>query len=141
VLPLPPVVRDGTLPTAQSSHGTHKFICEQLVAEYMRKGCPDGRSARLMTVAVRPGKPDAAASGFVFRDRPRDALAEIAGPAVAARVRFEADATIARIVGGWPARFESQRAARLGLRPDADFRSIVRQYISFMDTVMSARRT
>ena len=64
-VPLPAVVRDDTLPTPQNSYGTHKFVCEQLVAEYTRKGYIDGRSARLMTVAVRPGQPNAAASGFL----------------------------------------------------------------------------
>jgi D-erythronate 2-dehydrogenase len=64
-LPLPDVVSESTLPTPQSSYGTQKFICEQLVADYTRKGFVDGRIARLMTVAVRPGKPNAAASGFL----------------------------------------------------------------------------
>ena len=64
-LPLPPVVRDDTLPTPQSSYGVEKFICEQLVAEYTRRGFIDGRTARLMTVAVRPGRPNGAASGFL----------------------------------------------------------------------------
>lgn len=44
-------------------------------------------------------------------------------------VRFEPDADIARIVGGWPARFHSPRAQALGLHPDPDFGSIVRQYL------------
>jgi nucleoside-diphosphate-sugar epimerase len=35
-----------------------------LVADYTRKGFIDGRSARLMTVTVRPGKPNGAASSF-----------------------------------------------------------------------------
>jgi D-erythronate 2-dehydrogenase len=64
-LPLPDVVSESTLPTPQSSYGTQKFICEQLVADYTRKGFIDGRIVRLMTVAVRPGKPNAAASGFL----------------------------------------------------------------------------
>ena len=64
-LPLPRVVSEATLPTPQSSYGAQKFICEQLVADYTRKGFIDGRVARLMTVAVRPGKPNAAASGFL----------------------------------------------------------------------------
>jgi nucleoside-diphosphate-sugar epimerase len=64
-LPLPDVVSESTLPTPQSSYGAQKFICEQLVADYTRKGFIDGRVARLMTVAVRPGKPNAAASGFL----------------------------------------------------------------------------
>jgi Cellulose binding domain len=58
-------VGDDTLPRPQSSYGTQKFIGEQLVADYARKGFVRGRSVRLMTVAVRPGKPNAAASSFV----------------------------------------------------------------------------
>ncbi|MEU6242471.1 D-erythronate dehydrogenase [Streptomyces sp. NPDC047024] len=64
-LPLPEVVSEATLPTPRSSYGVQKFVCEQLVAEYTRRGFVDGRVARLMTVSVRPGKPNAAASGFL----------------------------------------------------------------------------
>lgn len=64
-LPLPEVVSESTVPTPQSSYGTQKRICEHLVAEYTRRGFVDGRVARLMTVSVRPGKPNAAASGFL----------------------------------------------------------------------------
>ncbi|AVH55821.1 MULTISPECIES: D-erythronate dehydrogenase [Streptomyces] len=64
-LPLPPVVSEATLPTPRSSYGIQKFVCEQLVAEYTRRGFVDGRVTRLMTVSVRPGKPNAAASGFL----------------------------------------------------------------------------
>jgi D-erythronate 2-dehydrogenase len=59
------VVRDDTLPRPQSSYGAQKFIAEQLVADYSRKGFARGRSVRLMTVSVRPGKPNAAASSFM----------------------------------------------------------------------------
>ena len=59
------VVGDETLPRPQSSYGTQKFIGEQLVADYTRKGFVRGRTVRLMTVAVRPGRPNAAASSFV----------------------------------------------------------------------------
>ena len=187
-LPLPAVVRDDTLPTPQTSYGIQKFICEQWVADYTRKGYLDGRSARLMTVTVRPGKPNRAASSFLSgivreplagheaicpvpaetlaavgspahtirsliaiyeasRDayggrtainlpaltvsvqQMLDALEAVAGKDVRARVRFEHDETIARMVCGWPARVESERGARLGLRADADFRSIVEQYV------------
>jgi D-erythronate 2-dehydrogenase len=58
-------VGDDTLPRPQSSYGVQKFIGEQLLADYTRKGFVRGRSVRLMTVAVRPGKPNAAASSFV----------------------------------------------------------------------------
>jgi D-erythronate 2-dehydrogenase len=63
--PLPPVIEDFTLPTPQTSYGTQKFMCEQLLADYTRKGFLDGRAVRLMTVSVRPGRPNAAASGFL----------------------------------------------------------------------------
>ncbi|MEO5737905.1 MAG: NAD-dependent epimerase/dehydratase family protein, partial [Variovorax sp.] len=53
--PLPRVIEDDTLPTPQTSYGIQKFICEQLVADYCRKGFVHGRSVRLMTVSVRPG--------------------------------------------------------------------------------------
>ncbi len=62
--PMPAVIRADTLPTPQSSYGIQKFICEQLVADYTRKGFIDGRNVRLMTVVVRPGRPNGAASGF-----------------------------------------------------------------------------
>jgi len=62
--PLPAVVDDHTLPNPQSSYGTQKFIGEQLLADYTRKGFLRGRAVRLMTVTVRPGRPNAAASGF-----------------------------------------------------------------------------
>ena len=62
---MPSVITDSTLPVPQSSYGTHKFMCEQLIADYTRKGFIDGRVARLMTVSVRPGKPNGAASGFL----------------------------------------------------------------------------
>ncbi len=58
-------VDDDTLPRPQSSYGIQKFIGEQLVADYTRKGFVRGRSVRLMTVAVRPGRPNAAASSFM----------------------------------------------------------------------------
>lgn len=63
-VPLPPVVTDTTLPTPQTSYGTQKLICEHLVSDYTRKGYIDGRAARLVTVTVRPGRPNGAASSF-----------------------------------------------------------------------------
>lgn len=64
-VPLPPVIEDNTLPTPQSSYGIQKFIGEQLMADFTRKGFTQGRSVRLMTVSVRPGKPNGAASSFL----------------------------------------------------------------------------
>ena len=63
-VPLPKIVADDTLPAPQTSYGTQKLICEHLVADYTRKGYIDGRAARLMTVTVRPGRPNGAASSF-----------------------------------------------------------------------------
>jgi len=187
-VPMPSVVADDTLPTPQTSYGTHKLICEHLVADYTRKGHIDGRSARLMTVTVRPGRPNGAASSFfsgiireplagvesvcpvaadvahpvtspqrtvqgliaVFeasRDafvgrtalnlpalnvtvqQMLDALAAVAGPRVRSLVRFERDERIAGIVANWPRAATAQRAAGLGLAPEACFEDIIRQYI------------
>lgn len=62
--PFPALVGDDTLPTPQTSYGAQKHICEHLIADYTRKGFIDGRAARLVTVTVRPGRPNAAASSF-----------------------------------------------------------------------------
>ena len=185
----PGVVSDDTLPTPQTSYGIHKLICEHLVSDYTRKGYIDGRSARLMTVTVRPGRPNGAASSFfsgiireplagelsvcpvdasvshpvaspgktieglikvfeasreAYRGRTAmnlpglnitvaqmlDALEAVAGPEVRARVRFERNAQIAGIVANWSQGATAQRAADLGLMPDADFQTIIRQYIA-----------
>ena len=69
-------VADDTLPTPQTSYGTQKLICEQLIADYTRKGFIDGRAARLMTVVVRPGRPNGAASSF-FSGIVREPLAHL----------------------------------------------------------------
>jgi nucleoside-diphosphate-sugar epimerase len=63
--PLPEVIEDTTLPTPQNSYGIQKFIGEQLVADCTRKGFVQGRNVRLMTVSVRPGRPNGAASSFL----------------------------------------------------------------------------
>jgi nucleoside-diphosphate-sugar epimerase len=59
------VITDDTWPTPQTSYGTQKVMCEYLLADYTRKGYLTGRAVRLMTVSVRPGRPNAAASGFL----------------------------------------------------------------------------
>jgi D-erythronate 2-dehydrogenase len=65
VIPMPRVITDSTLPVPQSSYGIQKYVCEQLIADYTRKEFVDGRSVRMMTVAVRPGLPNGAASSFL----------------------------------------------------------------------------
>ena len=188
-VPMPAIVTDTTLPTPQTSYGMHKLVCEHLVADYTRKGYLDGRSARLMTVTVRPGRPNGAASSFfsgIIREplagvaaicpvapevahpvsspqrtveglikvyeasreayggrtalnlpalnvtvaQMLAALEEVAGPAVRARVRFERDERIAGIVANWPTGARADRAAALGLQPEASFADIIRQYIA-----------
>jgi len=61
---MPDIISDETAPTPQSSYGTEKAIAELLVNDYSRRGFVDGRSLRLPTIVVRPGKPNAATSSF-----------------------------------------------------------------------------
>jgi nucleoside-diphosphate-sugar epimerase len=187
--PLPPAVDDQTLPNPQSSYGVQKVIGEQLLADYTRKGFLRGRALRLMTVCVRPGRPNAAASGFlsgIIREPlagqratcPVDpgtavalaspartingllraaassdeawggrtpvnlpaltvtvadmvsALEQVAGTGASALIDWVPDLAVARLVTSWPARIQAGRAARLGLAPDPDFASIIKQHIA-----------
>ena len=59
------VVTDETVPKPRSSYGTQKAMVELLINDYSRRGFIDGRSLRLPTIAIRPGKPNAATSSFV----------------------------------------------------------------------------
>lgn len=186
---LPDVVLDTTAPTPQSSYGTQKVIGELLVSDYTRKGFLDGRSVRLPTIVVRPGKPNRAASGFMSNilreplkgeaavcpvppetrmwiaspDRAVDmlihamelpssawgwnrtmngpgisvsvtealaALERVAGAEAVARVRFESDPAIEKLVLSWPARFQTDRADRLGFKRDASIEDIIRAHVA-----------
>ena len=62
--PLPDPVPDDAPVTPQASYGVQKAIGELLVYDMTRKGFIDGRSLRLPTITVRPGKPNKAASSF-----------------------------------------------------------------------------
>ncbi|MEP7330123.1 MAG: D-erythronate dehydrogenase [Betaproteobacteria bacterium] len=62
--PLPDSVPDNAVVTPQGSYGAQKAMGEFLVYDMTRKGFIDGRSLRLPTVTVRPGKPNKAASSF-----------------------------------------------------------------------------
>jgi D-erythronate 2-dehydrogenase len=62
---LPPAVGDDTRLTPQTSYGTQKAMGELMVSDYTRKGYVDGRSLRLPTIVVRPGRPNRAASTWV----------------------------------------------------------------------------
>ena len=186
--PLPEPIRDFTLPTPQSSYGIQKFIGEQLMADYARKGFIRGRSVRLMTVSVRPGKPNAAASSFLsgmireplagqkaacpvaaetsvalsspartiegiiraaqakdaewgpltavnlpsLRTTVGDmaaALGRVAGKAATDLLDWTPDPAIVRLVKTWPGNVVFERARGLGLEPDTDYESVVREYI------------
>ena len=185
---LPDVVPDTQQLTPQSSYGAQKACGEFLVWDFTRKGMVDGRSLRLPTVTVRPGKPNKAASSFasgIIREpvsgveaicpvapetgmwltSPRavidnmvvahetpsaafgasrsinlpgisttvgamiEALARVAGAEVASRVTMRHDPAIDRIVRTWPRDFDTAFARSIGMRGDADFDGIVRQYI------------
>lgn len=57
--------------TPQTTYGMTKAMCELMINDYSRRGFFDGRSARLPTVIIRPGKPNAAASSWasgMFRE-------------------------------------------------------------------------
>lgn len=184
---MPDPIEDDTLPTPQSSYGMQKMVGELLVADMTRKGFVRGRNVRLMTVSVRPGKPNGAASSF-FSGMVREPLAGVraqvpVGPevehpilspsrTVAAIIRcaevtdaewgpltgvnlpalrcrvgdmaaalervspdaarlldWQPDAAIGKLVATWPGNVKSARANALGLAPDADFESIIRDYI------------
>ena len=62
--PYPEVISDEFLTVPQTSYGAQKAVCEQMISDFSRKGFVDGISIRLPTICVRPGKPNAAASGF-----------------------------------------------------------------------------
>ena len=58
-----------------------------------------------------------------------DALRKVAGEKAARLIRRQPDATIMRIVEGWPRNFDTRRALALGFRADASFEEIIRIHI------------
>jgi len=68
---MPDTVTDMTRVVPETTYGMTKAVGEMMINDYTRKGFIDGRAARLPTVIIRPGPPNAAASGFasgVFRE-------------------------------------------------------------------------
>lgn len=61
---LPEQVPDNQVWAPQSSYGTQKAMNDLLLADYSRRAFVDGRSLRMPTIVVRPGKPNLAASSF-----------------------------------------------------------------------------
>jgi D-erythronate 2-dehydrogenase len=58
------------------------------------------------------------------------ALRRIGGDKVVSRIRREPDPLVARIVAGWPSRFDPARALALGFRAEASFDEIIRVHIA-----------
>jgi D-erythronate 2-dehydrogenase len=58
------------------------------------------------------------------------ALRRIAGDKVVSRIRREPDPLVARIVAGWPSRFDPARALALGFRAEGSFDDIIRVHIA-----------
>jgi len=53
----------------------------------------------------------------------------VGGEAAVNRIRWQRDELVERIVGSWPAAWDTSRALSLGLAADADFESVVRAYV------------
>jgi nucleoside-diphosphate-sugar epimerase len=187
--PLPACVDDSHVWAPQSSYGTEKALADLLLADYSRRGFVDGRSLRMPTIVVRPGKPNRAASSFasgIIREplsgepaicpvdpgtvlwlmSPRcaienlihgyelaatqlsggrvinmpglsitvakmvDALRRVAGDEAVARIAFEPDPAIERIVNSWPGNFSARYARSLGFVHDDGFDQVIRAYLA-----------
>jgi nucleoside-diphosphate-sugar epimerase len=107
---LPDPVSETMLPAPQTSYGTQKLMNEYLIADCTRKGFIDGRSARLMTVTVRPGRPNGAASSF-FSGIIREPLAGVEAICPVSPEVSHAFASPARTVEGLIAVYEADREA------------------------------
>ena len=186
--PFPDAIPDDYALTPLTSYGTQKAMTELLLADYTRRGFLDGVGIRLPNIAVRPGKPNMAASGFfssIIREplagheavlpvddgvvqwhaSPRAAvgfllhaagldgkelgarinlampgvgctvgeqiaaLRRIAGDKIVARIHRVVDPRIARMVAGWPTRFDPRRAVALGFNAETSFDDIIRIHI------------
>jgi nucleoside-diphosphate-sugar epimerase len=66
------------------------------------------------------------------------ALERVAGADVIARIGWQRDEAVERIVGSWPAAWDTSRSHALGLRGDASFDDVVRAY---RDDELQERRT
>lgn len=62
--PFPEAIDDEYFTTPLTSYGVQKAIGELLLTDFSRHGFMDGISIRLPTICIRPGTPNAAASGF-----------------------------------------------------------------------------
>lgn len=71
--PYPEIIGDSFHLAPRTSYGAQKAIGELIICDYSRKGFVDAVAIRLPTVCVRPGEPNAAASG-VFSNILREPL-------------------------------------------------------------------
>ncbi|MDQ2917456.1 MAG: SDR family oxidoreductase [Pseudomonadota bacterium] len=112
---LPDPVPDDAPLTPQSSYGTQKAIGEFLVGDMSRKAFIDGRSLRLPTIVVRPGKPNRAASSFasgIIRE-PLSGIAASCPVAPATRMWLQSPrAVIGNLIIGHEARADQLAPAR-----------------------------
>jgi D-erythronate 2-dehydrogenase len=186
--PFPEVISDDFFTTPLTSYGTQKAMGELLLSDYSRRGFVDGVALRMPTVCVRPGAPNAAASGFfsnIIREplvglptvlpvddtvrhwfaSPRaavgfliraeemdlsvlgarrtltlpglsctvadqiEALRRVAGDKAVGLISRIPDPVIARIVEGWPQRFDAARALGLGFVAEDSFDAIIRAHV------------
>lgn len=58
-----------------------------------------------------------------------DALREVAGDEAVARIRWEADPRVEKIVGSWPGSWDTARAEALGLTGERSFVDVIRSYL------------
>ena len=58
-----------------------------------------------------------------------EALRRVAGEGAVRLIRREPDPAVARIVAGWPERFEARRALELGFRAEGSFDEIIRVHV------------
>ena len=189
------VITDATRATPHTSYGMTKAVGELLLADYSRRNFVDGRGARLPTVVVRAGAPNAATtscfSGVVreplagveavmpiapdvkhavtgvanvvhalrkLHDVPSETMDAILGfdrtvflPATAlslseleaatrkvvdpschhalGEVKYEADAFLSDVVGGFPTKIDATRALQIGCLPAPTAEELVRSYV------------
>ncbi len=114
---LPDPVRDDSPITPQTSYGAQKAMGELMVYDMTRKGFIDGRSLRLPTVTVRPGKPNRAASSFasgIIREPLSDVDAICPVAPTAAMWVTSPRAVIANLIVGHEVRAEQFAKAGFG---------------------------
>jgi nucleoside-diphosphate-sugar epimerase len=146
VLRLPTIsVRPGK-PNAAASSFASGIIREPLNGE--AAVCPVAGSTRLWLLSPRKAiesliaglELDSAALGnqrvlnlpgiSVSVDEMVAALREVAGDAAAARIVWERDERVEKIVGSWPGRWDTSRAERLGLSGERSFADVIRSYVA-----------